>query len=150
MKYNVNFLENFRNKSTQNIIVPEGNYLYVVDKAFVEENIVSKSSEQSADVLNLQLSITDANGDKYKTSTQYYNYRDCNSPRFDNFIEDLKKAYCNDSLYNELFPNDNDTCIEESYLVGTTGALTIVYNQYKSRTYVNVGKLIPKGTLSSL
>lgn len=151
MKYNVEFLEEFRgNKSNVNNFPPEGNYTYIINNAYFKNNQTS-SSGSLADILYLDLLIKDISNNSYTIQTKYYYFLDENiySSRLNQFWDDLEMAYKNNNkLYSKIFPNENN--FEETALIGTSGALTVIHKPFNGKVYANVSKLIPNGSVSKL
>lgn len=134
MKYNVEFLEKFRGSKNINLKkYPQvGKYTYTITEVDIEERNVN--------ILKITVLLKDETSE-YTYTISYYE----NSKRYDEFINDLDTAYKYDKkLYNLIFPDENS--INTDALIGTSGALTIVYNA----PYYNVGKLIPNGSVSKL
>lgn len=150
MKYNVEFLEKFRgNRSNVNNFPPEGNYTYTINNAYFKDN--QTSSGNLADILYLDLLIKDISNNSYTIQTKYYYFLDENiySSRLNQFLDDLEMAYKNNNkLYSKIFPNENN--FEETALIGTSGALIVIHKPFNGKTYANVSKLIPNGSLSDL
>lgn len=149
MKYNVEFLEEFRgNKSNVNNFPPEGNYTYIINNAYFKNN-QSSSSGNLVDILYLDLLIKDISNNLYTIQAKYYDFLNLYSNRFYQFLDDLEIAYQNNNeLYSKIFPNEN--YLEEKALINTTGALTVIHKEYNNKTYANIDMLIPNGNLSDL